>query len=180
MQAISGAGYPGVASLDILGNVDPYIGGEEDKIVTEPLKILGKKGEHNLDHLSIPINATAVRVPTVDGHLLSVNIRMDNSIDIDEITDRYRQWKSPIAELDLPSSPDFFFQVYDNPHHPQPRLHAWREVGMQVGIGRIRASLTQPNTLQYIAMAHNTIRGAAGGAVLNAELLARQGFLDKS
>jgi aspartate-semialdehyde dehydrogenase len=181
MQAISGAGYPGVASLDILGNVDPYIGGEENKVVSEPLKILGSlPNQQVLEEPSLPIHATAVRVPIVDGHILSVAVRLKSEIDAEEIKALYRDWHSPLANHALPSSPESFFQVYDHPHHPQPRLHAWREEGMQIGVGRLRSSLIQPNVLQYITMAHNTVRGAAGGAILNAELLVQQEKLNPS
>ncbi|MGM0589860.1 MAG: aspartate-semialdehyde dehydrogenase [Bacteroidota bacterium] len=181
LQAISGAGYPGVASLDILGNVDPYIEGEEDKVVSEPLKILASlRDEPILKEPSLSIHATAVRVPTVDGHLLSVAVRLDSQVDAEAIKTLYRDWASPLADHALPSSPGSFFHVYDHPHHPQPRLHAWREEGMQIGVGRIRASQTQPNVLQYITMAHNTVRGAAGGAILNAELLVQKGNLNPS
>lgn len=179
MQAISGAGYPGVASLDILSNVDPYIGGEEEKVVTEPLKILGSLTEQKeITGADMRIGATAVRVPIVDGHLLSVAVTLDSPIeDAGQITELFENWTSPIADLNLPSAPESFFQIYENPHHPQPRLHAWREKGMQVGIGRLRIQQNRPNTLQYITLAHNTVRGAAGGAILNAELLAKKGYL---
>jgi aspartate-semialdehyde dehydrogenase len=179
MQAISGAGYPGVPSLDILANVDPYIGGEEDKIEAEPGKILGRSNAHRIQHAELNIGATAVRVPIVDGHLLSVAVNLkDLPEQASELENLYRNWTSPIAELDLPSAPQQFYEVHANPHHPQPRLHAWREGGMQIHLGRFRIQPDNPHSLQYITMAHNTVRGAAGGAVLNAELLATKGYFE--
>lgn len=178
MQATSGAGYPGVASLDILGNVVPFIGGEEDKINTEPLKILGTldNSAPKIVQADFPVQATAVRVPTIEGHLLSVSVKLENPpADMEEVRGAIKQWENPIAGLDLPSAPDEPFHVYEDARFPQPRLHADRESGMQLGIGRLRKD--EVNDISYLALAHNTIRGAAGGAILNAELLAKKGYL---
>ncbi len=176
LQAISGAGYPGVPSLDILGNVIPLIGGEEPKIREEPLKLLGKLNEGAIEHADFPIQATATRVPVINGHLLSVTVKLKNApADTEEAKQALKNWKSPIAGLDLPSAPEFPLNVFDDERYPQPRLHADSEKGMQTAIGRVRSSSVFD--LSYIAMAHNTIRGAAGGAILNAELLVRKGFL---
>ncbi len=180
LQAVSGGGYPGVPSLDILGNVVPYIDGEEDKIHIEPLKLLGKINEANsIDYAKFPIHATATRVPTIDGHLLSVTAKLsDYSSDIEEVKQAIRNWKSPIAELDLPSAPDQPVKLFDNDYFPQPRLHATADTGMQLGMGRLRNS--KVFDISFVAMAHNTIRGAAGGAILNAELLVQKGYLSRS
>lgn len=178
MQATSGAGYPGVASLDILGNVVPFIGGEEDKITTEPLKILGTldNSSQKITFADFPVQATAVRVPTIEGHLLSVSVKLENPpTNIEEIRQAIHSWENPISGLGLPSAPDKPFHVYDDARFPQPRLHADREKGMQLGIGRLRKD--EVNDISYLALAHNTIRGAAGGAILNAELLAKKGYL---
>lgn len=178
MQATSGAGYPGVASLDILGNVVPFIGGEEDKIHTEPLKILGSldNSSQTITFAGFPVQATAVRVPTIEGHLLSVSVKLVNPpADLDAIRQAISNWQNPIAGLGLPSAPDEPFHVYDDTRFPQPRLHADREGGMQLGLGRLRKD--EVNDISYLALAHNTIRGAAGGAILNAELLAKKGYL---
>lgn len=177
MQAVSGAGYPGVPSLDILGNAVPFIGGEEDKIHTEPLKLLGKLNEAGaVDMADFGVQATAVRIPTVDGHMLSVTAALkDKPSGIAEVAEAIENWKSPISGLDLPSAPQQPIKLYKEDRFPQPRLHAVRENGMQLGMGRLRKASVFD--ISYVALAHNTIRGAAGGAVLNAELLVEKGFL---
>jgi len=178
LQATSGAGYPGVASLDILGNVVPYIGGEEDKMHREPHKLLGTFDEkaHRIRLADFPVQATTTRVPTIEGHLLSVSLKLhDTPKDISAVEKALKNWKNPIGDLDLPSSPSEPIHLYKENRFPQPRLHADRENGMQMGIGRLRSDAVFD--VSYVAMAHNTIRGAAGGAVLNAELLAEKGYL---
>lgn len=177
MQAISGAGYPGVASLDILCNVVPYIGGEEPKIHTEPLKVLGQIKNSAIEPADIPIQSTAVRIPTINGHLLSVAASFnDPPKSIEAVKKAYHTWKNPVAELGLPSAPKQAIRVYEEDHYPQPRLHADQESGMQTAVGRIR----EANVLDiaYVTMAHNTVRGAAGGAILNAELLIQKEYLE--
>lgn len=180
MQAVSGAGYPGVPSLDILGNVMPFIDGEESKIHIEPLKLLGTVTQANsIDYAKFPIEATATRVPTIDGHLLSVTVKLsDPPSDIEEVKRAIRHWSNPIADLDLPSAPSSPIKLYENNYFPQPRMHATSESGMQLGMGRLRNS--RVFDISYVAMAHNTIRGAAGGAVLNAELLVNKGYLTET
>ncbi|MEX0648658.1 MAG: aspartate-semialdehyde dehydrogenase [Balneolaceae bacterium] len=176
MQAISGAGYPGVASLDILGNVIPFIGGEESKIHAEPLKLLGTLENGNIKHADFPIQATATRVPVVNGHMLSVTIQLQKKpSDLNEVKAAFKKWKSPVADLDLPSAPEFPLYLHTDDHYPQPRLHAESENGMQTAIGRVRKSNVLD--ISYVAMAHNTVRGAAGGAILNAELLVKKGYI---
>jgi len=177
MQAVSGAGYPGVPSLDILGNAVPFIGGEEDKIHTEPLKLLGTLNEAgSVDMAAFGVQATAVRIPTVDGHMLSVSVKLKSQpSDIEEVAAAVDQWDSPIADLDLPTAPSRPIRLYREDRFPQPRLHAVREKGMQLGMGRLRKASVFD--ISYIALAHNTIRGAAGGAILNAELLVEKGYL---
>lgn len=175
MQAISGAGYPGVASLDILGNVVPFIGGEESKIHEEPLKLLGRLDNGSIQHADFPIQATATRVPVLNGHLLSVTAELENEADIDDVKTALKEWKSPIDNLRLPSAPEYPLHVYDDDRYPQPRLHADTEKGMQTAIGRVRKSNVL--SVSYVAMAHNTVRGAAGGAILNAELLVKKNYI---
>ena len=175
MQAISGAGYPGVPSLDILGNVVPFIGGEESKIRQEPLKLLGTLSNNSIEHASFAVTATATRVPVINGHLLSINVKLkDLPSDFDDVKKAMKSWKSPIGDLGLPSAPKYPLQVFDDERYPQPRLHADSENGMQTAVGRIRQA--EVNDVSFIAMAHNTIRGAAGGAILNAELLVKKGY----
>ncbi|TVR28778.1 MAG: aspartate-semialdehyde dehydrogenase [Balneolaceae bacterium] len=175
MQAISGAGYPGVPSLDIMGNVIPLIGGEEPKIHEEPMKLLAELKEGELVHAEFPIQATATRVPVINGHLLSVTVGLKEKADALEAERVMRDWKSPITELNLPTAPSRPIQVYDDERYPQPRLHADSENGMQTAVGRMRNANVLDIT--YVAMAHNTVRGAAGGAILNAELLVKKGFI---
>lgn len=176
MQAISGAGYPGVPSLDILGNVIPFIGGEESKIHAEPLKLLGNLNNGKIDHADFPIQATATRVPVINGHLLSVTVQLQKKAQkISEVESAMWEWQSPITQLGLPSAPEFPLHVHTDERYPQPRLHADSHRGMQTAVGRIRK--TNVMDIGYVAMAHNTVRGAAGGAILNAELLVKKEYL---
>ncbi|SMO66538.1 aspartate-semialdehyde dehydrogenase [Fodinibius sediminis] len=177
MQSVSGAGYPGVPSLDIIANVVPYIGGEESKVQTEATKLLGQVKGNTTEFRSFPIQATAVRVPTIEGHLLSVSVKLKNPpSDLDEAKKAFAEWQNPIADLGLPSSPRQPVRLYEENRYPQPRLHADREGGMQTAVGRLREGTVMD--LGYVTMAHNTIRGAAGGAILNGELLAAKGYFE--
>lgn len=175
LQSVSGAGYPGESSMDMIGNVVPYIGGEEDKVVTEPLKILGSLNADSVKSANFDVQATSMRVPTIAGHLLSVSVQPADTTHIEEAVKAVEQWTNPIASLDLPSAPEQLFEIYEDKHHPQPRLHAERAGGMQIGLGRFRSGPLFD--INYTALAHNTVRGAAGGAVLNAELLVEKGYL---
>lgn len=176
MQAISGAGYPGVPSLDILGNVIPFIGGEESKIEWEPTKILGQFLNRSVHEAPIPIEATATRVPVQNGHMLSVTVKLSHKPkSIDDVALVMQNWESPIAGLNLPTAPDKPITLHTDDRYPQPKLHADAANGMQTAVGRLRESTVFD--ISFIVMAHNTIRGAAGGAILNAELLAAKGYL---
>ena len=175
LQALSGAGYPGVASLDALGNVVPYIGGEEDKMVIEPRKLLGTLRNGTVDPASVTVSAQCNRVPVLDGHMLCVSLRLHRPADAAAVRDAFEGYRSPIADLDLPSAPDALIQVFDEDHFPQPRRHAEQGKGMKVSIGRIRPC--EVLDVKFVALVHNTVRGAAGGAVLNAELLVKRGYL---
>ncbi len=175
-QATSGAGYPGVPSLDIMGNVIPYIGGEESKIENEPLKLLGRLNHNSIEKASFPVHATATRVPVMEGHTLAVHVTLKEAAgDLETVKEAFTKWRNPIETFRLPSAPAQAVKVYDDPRFPQPRLQAYAEKGMQTGVGRLQ--LRESQTLTYVAMAHNTIRGAAGGAILNAELLVKKGLL---
>lgn len=177
MQSVSGAGYPGVPSLDIVANVVPYIGGEESKVQIESTKLLGHIEDDTTAFRDFPIQATTVRVPTIEGHLLSVAVKLENPpADINEARQAFTDWENPIANLDLPSSPELPVRLYKENRYPQPRLHADREGGMQTAVGRLREGTVMD--LGYVTMAHNTIRGAAGGAILNGELLAAKGYFE--
>lgn len=176
MQSVSGAGYPGVPSLDIIANVVPFIGGEEEKVQIESAKLLGELSSDKIDFADIKIQATAVRVPTIEGHLLSVSVGLKNKPSaISDVQDVYNEWESPIAGMDLPFSPKQPIKLYTDDRFPQPRLHADREGGMQTAIGRLRDGTVLD--IGYVTMAHNTVRGAAGGAILNAELLVAKEFI---
>ena len=175
MQAISGAGYPGVPSLDIVGNVVPFIGGEEGKVESEPLKILGTLGDGGIEQADFSISAQCMRVPVMDGHLGCVSVRLASPASPDDVKNALCEWKSPLAKMNLPSAPDSLIRVYEDDRFPQPRLHAMEQNGMQVSIGRIREC--SQFGIKFVFLVHNTIRGAAGGAILNAELLAEQGRL---
>lgn len=175
LQAISGGGYPGVPGMDITANVMPYISGEEPKIGLEPLKIMGTLTNGKVKSAEIPIESTATRVPTIEGHLLSVTASFENPPSEEEAVTALKNWKGQIASLDLPSSPSSPLRVYDDPRFPQPRLHSYREGGMQIGIGRVRTA--EVMDLSMIVLGHNTVRGAAGCSILNAELLVKKGYL---
>ena len=176
MQAISGAGYPGVASLDILGNVVPFIGGEEPKIAPETHKLLGVFENGTISEPDFKVQATCTRVPTLNGHMAAVTVELDKKpANIEEVRDAVRNFKNPIAELDLPFAPEQVIRLHDKETYPQPRLHADHANGMQLHMGRLREA--EVFDVAFVCMAHNTIRGAAGGAILNAELLVKKGYL---
>lgn len=175
MQALSGAGYPGVASLDALGNVVPYIGGEEEKMQTEPLKLLGRLEDGRIDPASITISAHCNRVPVLEGHTEAVSVKFGRKVDAEAVREVFLNYRSSITDLGLPSAPDPLFEVFDDPRFPQPRRHVELGSGMKVSIGRIRNCPVLD--VKFVLLVHNTIRGAAGGAVLNAELLVKQGYL---
>jgi len=175
LQAVSGAGYPGVPSLDILGNVVPFISGEEPKIKPETQKLLASFSDGKLSQPEFKLSATATRVPTINGHMISATIKFKRTpSSIDEVRQAILEWKNPITDLDLPSSPKKVIMLHEDDRYPQPRLHADQEGGMQLHMGRLRKS--EVFDVSFVAMAHNTIRGAAGGAILNAELLKVKGF----
>lgn len=175
MQALSGAGYPGVASLDALGNVVPYIGGEEDKMETEPLKLLGTLVDGRVEPASFTVSPQCNRVPVLEGHLECISVKLRQKADPAAVRDAFLGFQNPLAGLDLPSAPGQLIHVFDDERFPQPRRHAELGQGMTVSIGRIRPCPVLD--VKFVALVHNTVRGAAGGAVLNAELLIRQGYL---
>lgn len=176
MQAISGAGYPGVPSLDILGNLVPFIGGEEPKIAPETHKLLGSYADGVITEPDFSVQATCTRVPVVNGHTAAVTIKLAKKpSSIEEVREVVENFKNPIAELGLPFAPKQAIKLHTEDRYPQPRLHADHENGMQLHMGRLRDA--EVFDISFVCMAHNTIRGAAGGAILNAELLVKKGFL---
>ena len=176
LQAISGAGYPGVASWDILGNIIPFIGGgEEEKIETETRKILGCLNGGRVDLHPITISAQTTRVGVQNGHTISASVGFDHRPPLDAIIDAWRSFKGRPQELDLPSAPPQPIVYLTEPNRPQPTLDVDRDGGMTVSVGRLRPCPVLD--YKFIALGHNTIRGAAGVAILNAELLHREGRL---
>jgi aspartate-semialdehyde dehydrogenase len=173
MQAVSGAGYPGVPSLDILGNVVPYIKDEEPKIETEIRKMLGRRTATRIEPAPMQISAHANRVAVEHGHTVCLSVELEKKADAAAALEALRAWRGDTAARDLPSSPKQALVVSDLPDRPQPRRDVDAGHGMTVTVGRVR-----PDPLfdvKLVAMGHNTIRGAAGASVLNAELLVATG-----
>jgi len=176
MQAISGAGYPGVASLDILGNVIPFIGGEEEKMEIETRKILGRLEGETVNLAKFHLSAQCNRVPVEDGHTESVSVKFAHKTSSGEIAALLRGFSGPPQELNLPSAPEHPILVTDAEDRPQPRFDVALAGGMAAVVGRIRPCPVLD--FKFTVLGHNTIRGAAGASILNAELLKAQGFLD--
>ncbi len=175
MQAVSGAGYPGVASLDILGNVIPYIAKEEEKMEEETRKLLGRVNSDHVDMADFTMTAHCNRVAVEDGHTESVSIKLKKKTTADEIIATFNEFQSTPQELKLPLAPEQPI-VYDAaPDRPQPRFDIDRGKGMTVSVGRLRPCGVLD--WKFTVLSHNTIRGAAGAALLNAELLKVQGLL---
>jgi aspartate-semialdehyde dehydrogenase len=174
MQAVSGAGYPGVPSLDILGNVVPFISGEEEKIESETLKILGRNGGRS-PHPAI-ISAHTNRVAVIDGHVMTISADLAAKPSIGDIIQALNAFRGRPQELDLPSAPHPPIIVATEANRPQPRLDADRGDGMAITVGRVRPC--QVMHAKFVALGHNTVRGAAGAAILNAELMAAEGIFD--
>ncbi|HEV7570268.1 MAG TPA: aspartate-semialdehyde dehydrogenase [Thermoanaerobaculia bacterium] len=177
MQAISGAGYAGVSSYAILDNVIPFIGGgEEEKIETEPRKILGRWDDDRFIDAPFRISAQVNRVATIDGHLMTISLKLrDGAVDLDAIRDAIRNFTGEPQHLNLPSAPKQPVHYVSEQDRPQPRLDRERERGMAVTVGRLRPCPLLD--IRMVALVHNTIRGAAGAALLNAELLDAKGML---
>ncbi len=169
-QGLSGAGHPGVPSLDILDNVIPYIGGEEDKLETEPQRTLGTSGTP----AAFRVHATCARVPVREGHLESVHARLTRAASIQEITAAFEEFRGPPEVAGLPMAPAQPIHVDPRADRPQPRLDRDRENGMSVTVGRIRPS---GEWVRFWVLGHNTLRGAAGQSVLNAEYADAVGLL---
>jgi aspartate-semialdehyde dehydrogenase len=175
MQAVSGAGYPGVASMDILGNVVPYIKNEEEKMEAETLKLLGRLNGRTVEPLGAKMSAHCNRVPVEDGHTESVSIRLGRKATREELLAAWAEF-APLAGKNLPTAPAQPVEFVAADDRPQPRLDRMRGAGMAATVGRLRPC----NLLdwKFTVLSHNTIRGAAGAALLNAELLVSLGKLD--
>ena len=177
LQAVSGAGYPGVPSLDMIDNLVPYISGEEEKSEKEPMKIFGKVEENGIiNDESIKISATCTRVAVVDGHTACINVKFKDKIpSMEDIKNIWLDFKALPQELDLPFAPKQPIIYLKNIDRPQPRKDRNNDKGMAVTVGRLREDTVFD--YKFIGLSHNTIRGAAGGAILNAELLKAKGYI---
>ena len=175
-QAVSGAGYPGVPSLDALGNVIPYIGGEEEKVESEPQKILGDLVGDRIEPLPMEISASCHRVPAIDGHMVAVSLEFERRPTREELIAALEGFRGIPQERELPSAPRRPIHVMEAPDRPQTRKDAGLEKGMATPVGRIRECPVLH--WKMVALSHNTLRGAAGAAVLNAELMQSEGLLD--
>jgi len=171
MQAISGAGYPGIPSMDIIGNIIPYIKEEEEKMQTEPLKIFGKYKGGRINFADFKLSAMCNRVPVQNGHTTSISFKTKNECSKEEIIKSFNEYE----HLGLPFSPDKVIQYFEDPARPQPLLDLHNGKGMTVSVGNLRKC----NILDWkmTAFGHNTIRGAAGAAILNAEYLVKHKYI---
>lgn len=177
LQALSGAGYPGVSSLDIMDNVVPNVanGGEEDKVQWEPRKMLGKLNENGIHLADIAFSAHANRVGVIDGHTVCASVELARPVEPAEAEEALRAYRAPESAGELPSSPRPVIEVRSEADRPQPRLDRLTGKGMTTVVGRVR-----PDPLfhlKFVVLSHNTIRGAAGGSIYNAELLVSENLL---
>jgi aspartate-semialdehyde dehydrogenase len=170
MQAVSGAGYPGVPSLDIVGNVIPFIAGEEEKIERELCKLLGTLCDDGIAQADFQVSAHANRVPVEHGHMVCISASFDQRPSMDEALAALKEWRGYPPVAGLPSAPMPPLAVFDDSDRPQPRRDTNAGNGMTVSVGRVRDDAIFD--VRMVALGHNTVRGAAGGSLLNAELLA--------
>jgi aspartate-semialdehyde dehydrogenase len=175
MQAVSGAGYPGVPSLDITDNVIPYIGGEEEKVEREPRKILGNLAGGQIELADFVLSAHTNRVHVTDGHMVCVSLGLKTKASPNEVVRAMRAYQAPEIARSLPSTPQPVILVRDETDRPQPRLDRMTGRGMTTVVGRVRPDPILD--LKFVVLSHNTIRGAAGGSIYNAELLVQEGLL---
>ena len=175
LQALSGAGYPGVASLDATANVIPHIENEEEKMESEPRKILGKFANGAVEMHPMTISATTTRVPVVHGHSESISVEFERRVTREDILEAFRKFSGEPQELQLPTAPKQPIIYMAQANRPQPRLDAERDGGMAVYVGRLRECPILGH--KFIAMGHNVVRGAAGAAILNAELMRAKDLL---
>jgi aspartate-semialdehyde dehydrogenase len=175
MQALSGAGYPGVPSMDIIDNVIPYIGGEEEKVESEPRKMLGSFQGEEIEFADFAISAHTNRVSVSDGHTVCLTIEFNRRAKLADISAALSQYQAPAISRDLPSAPRPSILVRSEDNRPQPRLDRLAGAGMTTVVGRVRYDSIYDARL--VVLSHNTIRGAAGGSLYNAELLAAQGYI---
>jgi len=175
LQAVSGAGYPGLPSLDIMDNVIPFIGGEEEKMESEPLKILGTHENGAVRNAQFQISAQCNRVGVSEGHLECVSVKLRKTASADEVKRVWQAFEGEPQALKLPFAPTRPLHYFDEDKSPQPKLHRDLENGMAVSIGRLRPCKLLD--YRFVVLVHNTVRGAAGGAILNAELAVKKGLV---
>ena len=175
LQALSGAGYPGVASLDIIDNVIPNVKAEEEKVEWEPRKMLGKLNNNKIDLANILFSAHTNRVAVSDGHIVCVSAEFAHPADPEAAAAVLRDYCAPASAKELPSSPRPVIEVRNEADRPQPRLDRLTGKGMTTVVGRVRHDPILD--LKFVVLSHNTIRGAAGGSIYNAELLVQEGLL---
>jgi aspartate-semialdehyde dehydrogenase len=178
MQAVSGAGYPGVASLDIVGNVIPFISGEEEKMERESRKILGRLGADGIEPADFGVSAHANRVAVIDGHLAALSVGLRRRVTPEEAMSAIREFRAPPCVAELPSSPVPPIELDARTDRPQPRLDLDRGGGMAVTVGRVRPCPILD--LRMLVLGHNTVRGAAGQGVQIAELLVADGRVERT
>lgn len=177
MQALSGAGYPGVPSMDIIDNVIPFVKGEEEKVEIEPRKMLGKLVGDEIVPADFLISAHTNRVAVTDGHMVCLSVELEKSVSPEEAIEVMRSYRAPQISRELPSAPDPVILVREEPDRPQPRLDRMTGRGMATVVGRVRPDPIFG--LKFAVLSHNTIRGAAGGSIFNAELLFKLGYIAK-
>jgi aspartate-semialdehyde dehydrogenase len=173
MQAVSGAGYAGLPSMAILDNVIPFIGSEEGKMESEPLKILGTLDGSEIRNAAFSICASCHRVPVIDGHTEAVWVKFKENVSEEEVK---KAFKNFTTDIKTPFSPEKPIILRDEPDRPQPKLDRDAGRGMSISVGRVRKGQLE-NEVKYIVQGHNTVRGAAGASILNAEVLAERGFI---
>jgi aspartate-semialdehyde dehydrogenase len=177
MQAVSGAGYPGVPSLDVIDNIIPFVAeSEEVKMSKEPNKMLGRLQGSQIESAGVTISAHCNRVPVTDGHLVTVSVAFRAKPALGDILEAWQTWQPLPQQLSLPSAPQPPLVIRAESNRPQPRLDRNAGAGMATSVGRLRPCAVLD--VRFVTLAHNTIRGAAGGSVLNAELMYAQGLLD--
>jgi aspartate-semialdehyde dehydrogenase len=175
MQAVSGAGYPGVPSLDILGNVIPFIRSEEEKVEEETPKLLGRFIQDRIELAPLIVTALCHRVPVLEGHTEAVSVRLRGNPDAEAVAQALRDWRGEPQRLGLPSAPPIPIHVHDLPDRPQVRRDVEQDAGMSVHVGRIRPCPLLG--IKFTLLGHNTERGAAGASILNAELAHAKGLV---
>ncbi|MFA0834307.1 MAG: aspartate-semialdehyde dehydrogenase [Methanobacterium formicicum] len=172
MQAVSGAGYNGVPSMAMIDNLVPFIGGEEEKMESETLHLLGDFDGENVEPATFGVSTSCHRVPVVDGHTEAVFMEMDEEFNLEDIKKSLQTFQALPQKLNLYSAPEYPVIVREEENRPQPRMDRMRGKGMAVTVGRLRQDATFPQSLKYVLLGHNTVRGAAGASILNAELIA--------